>query len=125
MPRDNPPFADALIVAALTTAAAKTDADFLRIARIRKRRDGCCAVAALFLANKVFVLNVGDSRAVFFKHAAPAEVCLGLSFNYTALCCALHCKLCGTQAQALTVDHKPELASEKARIEAVGGTVLK
>jgi serine/threonine protein phosphatase PrpC len=61
-------------VQALEAAATKTDTDFLRIARIRKRRDGCCAVAALFLANKLFVLNVGDSRAVLFKRTAPEAV---------------------------------------------------
>lgn len=79
-------------------ACSAVDKEFLRIAKIRKARDGCCCIAALILGSTVFIVNIGDSRAVI----ATKKV-----------------------AAALSDDHKPERPSEKARVEAAGGMVLK
>jgi len=74
-------------------------AQFLRIAKIRKRQDGCCCIAVLLVANDMYVINVGDSRAV-----------LGAGDR---------------KASALSDDHKPERSDEKQRIEKAGGQVIK
>lgn len=60
-------------------------------------RDGTTAVVALVQDDCLHVSHVGDSRAVL-------------------------CRASG-RTQALTQDHKPELAPEKQRIEALGGFV--
>eukprot|EP00048_Salpingoeca_helianthica_P020091 m.4758 g.4758 ORF g.4758 m.4758 type:complete len:440 (-) comp4388_c0_seq2:26-1345(-) len=80
----------------ITEAFAKTDTEFLRIARIRKHRDGSCCVFALILGRALFVAHVGDSRAVLSNAG---------------------------KAHRLTEDHKPGRPDERARIEAAGGFV--
>jgi serine/threonine protein phosphatase PrpC len=57
---------------------------------------GTTAVVAYFKDNQLFIANVGDSRAV---------MCLG------------------GKATRVTTDHKPDLESEKTRIEKLGGWV--
>ena len=61
---------------------------------------GCTACSAIITPNEVIVGNAGDSRAVFAKKAGDKVVAVEMS-----------------------VDHKPELAEEKARIEKAGGFV--
>eukprot|EP00041_Stephanoeca_diplocostata_P011188 m.181999 g.181999 ORF g.181999 m.181999 type:complete len:433 (+) comp18452_c0_seq5:137-1435(+) len=84
---------------AITAAAAATDKEFLRIAKIRKRQDGCCCIAVLLLDSTMFVINIGDSRAVIARKDNVAE--------------------------AMSDDHKPERPDEQKRIEDAGGHVLK
>eukprot|EP00730_Choanoeca_flexa_P001865 TRINITY_DN10816_c0_g1_i1.p1 TRINITY_DN10816_c0_g1~~TRINITY_DN10816_c0_g1_i1.p1 ORF type:complete len:405 (+),score=92.66 TRINITY_DN10816_c0_g1_i1:66-1280(+) len=72
------------------------DKEFLRIARIRKRRDGACAAVVLFLGRKLISAHLGDSRVVL---VAKDDVV------------------------GITQDHKPEAEREKRRIEAAGGHV--
>ncbi|ETV75106.1 hypothetical protein H257_10684 [Aphanomyces astaci] len=63
--------------------------------------DGSTLVLAMIRRHKLYVVNVGDSRAV--------------------LC---HVASSGTyKATALTTDHKPDLPAERARIQANGGTI--
>lgn len=57
---------------------------------------GCTAVVALVRGRKLFVANAGDSRAVLCRRG---------------------------EAVALSVDHKPSTAEERARIQAAGGFV--
>lgn len=57
---------------------------------------GCTAVVALIVKKRLFIASAGDSRALLCK---------------------------GGKAIALTVDHKPTLPAEKARIEKAGGFV--
>lgn len=91
------PLSKASVKQAILQACADTDKEFLRIAKIRKRNDGCCAIALLILDATAFVINVGDSRAVAARD--------------------------GT-AEALSDDHKPERADEQARVEKSGGLVI-
>ena len=58
--------------------------------------DGTTAVITLIIHNKLYVAHAGDSRAILCR---------------------------GTTSLALTADHKPNLPTEKQRIEAAGGTV--
>eukprot|EP00038_Savillea_parva_P028295 m.64230 g.64230 ORF g.64230 m.64230 type:complete len:423 (+) comp8211_c0_seq1:292-1560(+) len=93
------PIAPADIKKCILAACSATDKEFLRIAKIRKRQDGCCCIAILIVANEMYVINVGDSRAV-----------LGAADR---------------SATALSEDHKPERTDEKQRIEKAGGQVIK
>lgn len=57
-------------------------------------QSGATAIVAVLKGNELFVANAGDSRGVLCR---------------------------GTEAVALSQDHKPSLASERSRIEAAGG----
>ena len=61
-------------------------------------RSGSCAVVIIIVDNKIYIANVGDSRAV-------------LSLN------------CGNEYLIVTEDHKPSNEKEKARIIEKGGQV--
>jgi len=82
----------------------RTDHDYLALASgpnaFARKDDGTTAVAALIddAAGTIVVANAGDSRCVL-------------------------CKADG-RAIALSDDHKPNRADERARVEALGGTVV-
>jgi len=61
-------------------------------------RSGSCAIVALLVEQKIYVVNVGDSRAIM--SADGGNFCMNLS-----------------------VDHKPNDASEQKRILQNGGRV--
>ena len=57
---------------------------------------GCTACVVLITDSEIYCANAGDSRAVLCVDARAVE---------------------------MSIDHKPELATEKARIEKAGGFV--
>lgn len=57
---------------------------------------GCTACVVLITENEIYCANAGDSRCVVSKDGRAIE---------------------------MSVDHKPEMPSEKARIERAGGFV--
>ena len=61
-------------------------------------KSGSCAVIALFMGNKLFSINLGDSRALYSRSG-------------------------GQDYYEITRDHKPNDEIEKKRIESVGGQV--
>lgn len=63
-----------------------------------KDKSGSCAVVMLVTPFKIYIANVGDSRAI-------------MSENF------------GHKATQITADHKPSEFSEKSRIIAAGGSV--
>lgn len=75
----------------------KTDSDFLESEMNTLRDDGSTASAAVFVGNRLYVANVGDSRAVISKAG---------------------------QAIPLSDDHKPNRSDERKRIEDAGGVVM-
>ena len=86
---------------AFAAAFKRTDADYLALSTAFVHKDdGTTAVAALVddASGTVVVANAGDSRCVL-------------------------CKRDG-RAVALSDDHKPNRADERARVEALGGTVV-
>uniref|UniRef100_A0A0E0LC65 protein-serine/threonine phosphatase n=1 Tax=Oryza punctata TaxID=4537 RepID=A0A0E0LC65_ORYPU len=83
---------------AINQTFLKTDADFLQsISSDRYRDDGSTAVAAILVGNRLYVANVGDSRAVALKAG---------------------------KAVPLSEDHKPNRKDERKRIEDAGGIVV-
>lgn len=62
---------------------------------------GCTAVSAILTADKIYVGNSGDSRIIVGEQTGGP----------------------GIKAVALSEDHKPDNAEEKARIERAGGFV--
>lgn len=80
----------------ITEAFEQTDAEYLGLAPAMSRNDGCTAVAAMLIGQRLVVANVGDSRAVLSR---------------------------GGKAVPLSVDHKPNLREERLRIERAGGMV--
>lgn len=76
------------------------DADFL--AKHRTSPDGCTAVVALIIGNRLFVAWAGDSRAVLCRKASSG----------------------GVLAVPLTEDHRPGLKSEAERVRRAGGQIV-
>ncbi|ETW81580.1 hypothetical protein HETIRDRAFT_439966 [Heterobasidion irregulare TC 32-1] len=82
---------------AMKRAFLGTDEDILADPASAKDPSGCTAVAALITKeNKIYVANAGDSRVVISVKG---------------------------QVKALSDDHKPQNATESARIQAAGGFV--
>mmetsp|Transcript_14569 Transcript_14569/g.25418 ORF Transcript_14569/g.25418 Transcript_14569/m.25418 type:complete len:297 (-) Transcript_14569:908-1798(-) len=81
---------------AIRDAYESTDAQYLKLEN-GNREDGCTAVTAILIGNRLWIANVGDSRAVLCR---------------------------GGKAVAVTIDHKPNSAIERKRIEAAGGVVV-
>lgn len=81
---------------AMTESFISTDQQYLADGGPAKD-DGCTAVAAVLVGNKLAVANVGDSRAVLSRNS---------------------------KAIAMSEDHKPNRADERKRIEAAGGVVV-
>ena len=61
-------------------------------------KSGSCAVMALIINNKIYAINLGDSRALYSRNG-------------------------GQEFYQITRDHKPNDLKEKARIEKAGGKV--
>lgn len=74
-----------------------TDAAYLEEQKTTNTDDGCTAVIACILGNKLWVAHVGDSRAVLSSRG---------------------------EAKALSSDHKPSRPDERERIENAGGVVV-
>lgn len=82
---------------AVEDAYLATDAQYVELDADANQDDGCCALTAVVLGQRLVVAHVGDSRGV-------------LSHN--------------GQAVELTQDHKPNRNDERCRIESAGGTVV-
>ncbi|GIL71018.1 hypothetical protein Vretimale_4095 [Volvox reticuliferus] len=83
--------------ACVAEAYETTDNQYLRQESSSGREDGCTAVTAVVVGQRLLVANVGDSRAVLCR---------------------------GGKAIALSVDHKPNVKEERSRIESAGGVVV-
>ena len=83
-------------VAAIRDGCLATDQKLKNISGLKYITVGSTAVMALIKSGKISIGNVGDSRAVLASNGI---------------------------AQALSTDHKPNIPSEAARIEAAGGSV--
>eukprot|EP01090_Pellita_catalonica_P016981 TRINITY_DN5031_c0_g1_i1.p1 TRINITY_DN5031_c0_g1~~TRINITY_DN5031_c0_g1_i1.p1 ORF type:complete len:560 (+),score=114.03 TRINITY_DN5031_c0_g1_i1:84-1763(+) len=68
----------------------------------RKIKSGTTVLVSLIIRERLYVVNLGDSRAVLctITESGPAK------------------------ALRLSVDHKPDLPTEKERIEAMGGRIM-
>lgn len=64
---------------------------------VQGAQDGCTATACLVRGNELWVANAGDSRTILVKQDSVVQV---------------------------TIDHKPNEPSEKARILAAGGSII-
>ncbi|GBF90916.1 phosphatase 2C catalytic subunit [Raphidocelis subcapitata] len=86
--------------AAITEAFEATDAAYLRLhsgSAPGHGDDGCTAITAALIGQRLLVANAGDSRAVLSR---------------------------GGKAVPMSVDHKPNLREERQRIEGAGGVVV-
>jgi len=81
---------------AIVTSFKKSDQEFLEISKQTGIFDGSTACTATIRGSDLFVCNTGDSRAVLCRDGRAVD---------------------------LSEDHKPNSSSERARIEAAGGTV--
>jgi protein phosphatase 1L len=85
-------------IRALEEACEITDRDFAEKYQSATSQDGTTACMVLIMGQRLYVANVGDSRAVLCRKG---------------------------KAVALSDDHKPDKPSEKKRIEDSGGVVKK
>lgn len=88
--------------AALRDVIAQCEAEVLRDSSIETDFSGTTFTCAVIRGNTIIMGNVGDSRTSLGSRAASGA----------------------TVGRALTIDHKPDLPAEKARIEATGGRVF-
>jgi serine/threonine protein phosphatase PrpC len=90
------------VKAAIQDVLARCETEILRESSIETDFSGTTFTCAVIRDNKCIMANVGDSRtSIAYRNSAGGAV--------------------GTN---LTVDHKPDLPLEKARIEAKGGRVF-
>lgn len=82
---------------AISETYKQTDKDFLDAEKDTFRDDGSTASTAVLVGNRLYVANVGDSRAVISKAG---------------------------KAIPLSEDHKPNRVDERKRIENAGGVVM-
>ncbi|KAF3334987.1 putative protein phosphatase 2C 52 isoform X1 [Carex littledalei] len=82
---------------AISETYKKTDCDFLETETSTFRDDGSTASTAVLVENRLYVANVGDSRAIISKAG---------------------------KAIPLSDDHKPNRRDERERIESAGGVVM-
>lgn len=82
---------------ALVESFEGTDKQYLEHGASGMQDDGCTAVTAVVVGDRLLVANVGDSRAVLSR---------------------------GGRAVPLSVDHKPNTHEERRRIEGAGGVVV-
>ncbi|KAK9829329.1 hypothetical protein WJX72_005218 [[Myrmecia] bisecta] len=93
---NNPKFGSDLTTA-VVEAFVETDQNYLKADSGANRDDGCTAVTAVLVGQRLMVANVGDSRCVLSRSG---------------------------QAVALSEDHKPNRQDERQRIENAGGVVV-
>lgn len=79
-----------------------TDHEYLRIDKKFHHDDGTTASILLIVGSSLYTAHVGDSRAVMGTMRSDGTV----------------------TATPLTEDHKPQLPSERQRVESTGGTVI-
>lgn len=89
------------IPAALAEVVARCETEVLRDSAIETDFSGTTFTCAVIRNNKCTLCNIGDSRTSIAYRSKN-----------------------GVTAKALTIDHKPDLPAEKARIEAKGGRVF-
>ncbi|KAJ1259223.1 hypothetical protein BS78_10G137900 [Paspalum vaginatum] len=82
---------------AISRTFLQTDGDIIETISSPFRDDGSTALVAVLIGNRIYVANVGDSRAVASK---------------------------GSKAVPLSKDHKPNRKDERKRIEDAGGVVI-
>lgn len=85
------------IASALVESFEFTDTEYLKQNDNASRDDGCTAVTAVVVGDRLLVANVGDSRAVLSRQG---------------------------KAMAMSIDHKPNTREERTRIEDAGGVVV-
>ncbi|WIA09237.1 hypothetical protein OEZ85_008645 [Tetradesmus obliquus] len=85
------------ITSALVESFEGTDKQYLEHNDNASRDDGCTAVTAVVVGERLLVANVGDSRAVLSR---------------------------GGKAVPMSIDHKPNSREERTRIEDAGGVVV-
>eukprot|EP00878_Enallax_costatus_P013420 GHUV01014034.1.p1 GENE.GHUV01014034.1~~GHUV01014034.1.p1 ORF type:complete len:277 (+),score=54.61 GHUV01014034.1:429-1259(+) len=85
------------ITSALVESFEHTDSQYLKQSSSNSKDDGCTAVTAVVVGDRLLVANVGDSRAVLSRKG---------------------------KAVPMSVDHKPNTREERTRIEDAGGVVV-
>ncbi|KAG3120416.1 hypothetical protein PI124_g3678 [Phytophthora idaei] len=93
----------------LVDAFATVDAEILQRTVILNKRDGSTVLLGLLVGGKLFVANLGDSRAVL----AQADEASDDEEEEDV-----------PSAVRLSVDHKPDLTEETERVEDAGGKVI-
>jgi serine/threonine protein phosphatase PrpC len=123
-------------IRALEEACELTDREFAEKYQTATSQDGTTACMVLIMGQRLFVANVGDSRAVLCRkgmatplhHDRPSGRCCRAAIDPITIS-SHSCSFCSHatlgKAVALSDDHKPDKPSEKKRIEDSGGVVKK
>jgi hypothetical protein len=84
-------------------------------------KDGSTATVAVLRNRSLTIANIGDSRAILVRRADPAAAAPDAA---AAADSAAAADTPPHEAVPLTVDHRPDHAAERARIEATDGRVV-
>jgi len=95
------------------------DDAFLNSIRAEGLSDGATALCTLICGTRVYVANVGDTRAVLARLPVPREGSRGAVSRRQAK------RPREVEAVRISVDHKPNLPLERARVRECGGRVTK
>uniref|UniRef100_A0A7S4ST94 peptidylprolyl isomerase n=1 Tax=Alexandrium monilatum TaxID=311494 RepID=A0A7S4ST94_9DINO len=93
------PWGDSQIASALRESCNDLDAEFLSKGNAS---DGCSAVIAMFLGQRLFITNLGDAAALLGEKAEDGRLLLSRR----------------------TPTHSPAMPAERSRIRAIDGTVV-
>jgi serine/threonine protein phosphatase PrpC len=99
---------DTDLCSAITRGFAKTNTEFLKKAERFNANDGSTAITVFLRQRKLYVANVGDSRAVLCCSSNSSNSSTGSS----------------SRAVDLSFDHKPNKPEERRRIQELGGRVV-
>ena len=89
------------VKSAITIAFQKCEAEFEKLNEEDSSGSTCCLLLYFEDLNLFYIANCGDSRAIIFSDISSQA----------------------NQGKLITTDHKPDLPSEKSRIEALGGSI--
>eukprot|EP00953_Heterococcus_sp_UTEX-ZZ885_P024334 13317-Heterococcus_DN1.PRE.2 len=107
---------------AITRGFAKTNSEFLKKAERFNANDGSTAITVFLRQRKLYVANVGDSRAILCCSGNSNSSNAANSSN--GFVSGTSSSSSSSRAVELSFDHKPNKPEERRRIQELGGRVV-
>jgi serine/threonine protein phosphatase PrpC len=111
---------DVDLCSAITRGFAKTNSEFLKRAERFNANDGSTAITVFLRQRKLYVANVGDSRAILC--CSGNSNCSNAAISSNGFVSSTSSS--SSRAVDLSFDHKPNKPEERRRIQELGGRVV-